>query len=253
MRTIEYLNKNIDVPESLEELTPGQYYRYLEIAMLANRNILVEQQARLKLMTLFLDLPVDVSMLPTREISEILSHLSITEPFILKEKKNFRLDLQTGINLLPAWERWRGPDDMLNGVSFETFCKCMALIKQFGNEDNENDVDLQQFGSLLYSDGIGTQPPMLVCLHAYLFFLNVFTIIQKEPLELDGETVDFRILFDKAQDKRKLDDHTGWAGIGMDIAETGTFGNLKQVKETPFWDILLFLYKKKFEKLHSKK
>ena len=39
----------------------------------------------------------------------------------------------------------------------------------------------------------------------------------------------------------------------MDIAENGVFGNYAEVRATPFWDILIFLYRKKFEKLHSKR
>lgn len=81
--------------------------------------------------------------------------------------------------------------------------------------------------------------------------MNVFAIIREEPLEIDGETVDLRILF-RQDEKPEADDHTGWTGIGMDIAENGAFGNYAEVRATPFWDILIFLYRKKFEKLHTK-
>lgn len=36
MRVIYYQNRQVSVPETLEELTPAQYYRYLEIATMAN-------------------------------------------------------------------------------------------------------------------------------------------------------------------------------------------------------------------------
>lgn len=42
MRVIYYQNRQVSVPETLEELTPAQYYRYLEIATMANQHILSE-------------------------------------------------------------------------------------------------------------------------------------------------------------------------------------------------------------------
>ena len=39
MRVIYYQDRQVSVPETLEELTPAQYYRYLEIATMANQHI----------------------------------------------------------------------------------------------------------------------------------------------------------------------------------------------------------------------
>lgn len=253
MRVIYYQNRQVSVPETLEELTPAQYYRYLEIATMANQHILSEPGVRLKILSLFLALPVDMGHLPPSTWKETLALLSLTDPFVIREGKSFRLDLSTGINLLPEWNGFHGPEDMLNGVSFDTFCKCMALVRRMGDEGGgDRDMILREFGKALYTGREGAEPPILLCLHAYLFFMNVFAIIREEPLEIDGETVDLRILFRK-DEKPEADDHTGWTGIGMDIAENGAFGNYAEVRATPFWDILIFLYRKKFEKLHSKR
>lgn len=64
MRVIYYQNRQVSVPETLEELTPAQYYRYLEIATMANQHILSEPRIRLKILSLFLALPVDMGHLP---------------------------------------------------------------------------------------------------------------------------------------------------------------------------------------------
>lgn len=252
MKRIELNGVGYDIPEQLEELTPPQYYRYLEIASLASRGLLKEMDVRLKLVTLFLDLPVCISMLPPKTWKPYLGLLPLADPFILKEDGTVRLDLKTGVNLLPTWQGWNGPEDMLNNVSYDTFCRCMALTRQM-DSDTRSDDTLREFGRLLYSDGRGGTPPMLVCLHAYLLFMNVFGIIHSEPLDIDGQQLDLRILFRKDATDHRPDDHTGWAGIGMDIAETGTFGSYQEVKQTPFWDILLYLYKKKFDRMHQKK
>ena len=49
------------------------------------------------------------------------------------------------------------------------------------------------------------------------------------------------------------DDKTGWTGIVFEVAASGVFGNKKEVDDTPFWDVLLYLYKCKFEYLHQKR
>lgn len=173
MRVIYYQNRQVNVPETLEELTPAQYYRYLEIATMANQHILSESGIRLKLLSLFLALPVDMGHLPPSTWKETLALLSLTDPFVIREGKSFRLDLSTGINLLPEWNGFHGPEDMLNGVSFDTFCKCMALIRRMGDEGGgDRDMILREFGKVLYTAGReGAEPPILLCLHAYLFFM----------------------------------------------------------------------------------
>ena len=39
----------------------------------------------------------------------------------------------------------------------------------------------------------------------------------------------------------------------MEVAKDGPFGPLNQVNESDFWDVLIYIYKVKFEYLHSKK
>lgn len=170
MRVIYYQNRQVSVPETLEELTPAQYYRYLEIATMANQHILSEPGIRLKILSLFLALPVDMGHLPPSTWKETLALLSLTDPFVIREGKSFRLDLSTGINLLPEWNGFHGPEDMLNGVSFDTFCKCMALVRRMGDEGGgDRDMILREFGKALYTGREGAEPPILLCLHAYLF------------------------------------------------------------------------------------
>ena len=144
----------MSVPETLEELTPAQYYRYLEIATMANQHILSEPGIRLKILSLFLALPVDMGHLPPSTWKETLALLSLTDPFVIREGKSFRLDLSTGINLLPEWNGFHGPEDMLNGVSFDTFCKCdFRAVKVKECEAVKKSKKLLKF---VLDDGTGT-------------------------------------------------------------------------------------------------
>ena len=96
--------------------------------------------------------------------------------------------------------------------------------------------------------------PSLLAIHAVNFFSAVWEMVLSGPVYIGGEDIDFRILFQKlASEDRKADDKTGWTGIVFEVAASGVFGNKKEVDDTPFWDVLLYLYKCKFEYLHQKR
>lgn len=253
MKQIEYKGKTYDIPEELEELTPKQYYRYLEVATMTGR-MLKEPEVRLKLVELFLELPTAVMYMPREEWRSLMKHMPLADPFIIREQRGIRLALKTGVNLLPQWDGFFGPEDWLNDVTYGTFCDVMAHISEKHKPGADEDDELRQIGALLYKriDGKKRRPPQLLCLHAYLFFSNVMEIIKEEPMNINGSLLDLRLIFRPTEDKR-ADDHTGWTGIGMDIAEGGTFGTYREVRGTPLWDILIFLYKKKFDKIHNQK
>jgi len=63
--------------------------------------------------------------------------------------------------------------------------------------------------------------------------------------------VDFSIIF-KSSGSRRPDDKTGWAGISFEIAAAGVFGNVSELDAAPFWAVLMYLYKCKFEYMHDK-
>ena len=37
------------------------------------------------------------------------------------------------------------------------------------------------------------------------------------------------------------------------VAASGVFGDFRQVNDTPFWDVMLYIYKCRFEMLHNNK
>lgn len=250
MKKIDYQGKKIDIPQGLEELTQPQYVRYLDIAlMLAGGNI-TPLQARLKLLTLLLELPVDVSLMPSDRWDGLIRLLPLTDAFVHDRDGAPRLDTRTGTNLLPQWQGVQGPGDMLNGISFGTFIRCSALLGGMAQEEDE-DGRLSLMGQVAEALYPGvTDAPQLLRAHACLFFLNVLDILQTEPLDMDGTEVDFRCIFEpkKTAGRRRPEGaNVGWAGVAMDIAELGAFGNYRQVLDTPMWDIFTFLVHKQRE------
>lgn len=122
--------------------------------------------------------------------------------------------------------------------------------------DEQADHLLGVFGAILYKKEKPEpeqKPPVLIRFHAYLFFSSVWELIRTVSIPINGEELNFAILFQDPGGEKKPDDKTGWVGISYEVATSGVFGNVKQVNDTPFWDVLLYLYKCRFESLHTKK
>lgn len=254
MKTVTYRGRTFQVPENIDELTPGQYRRYLEISLMNDRGFISKTGLRCKLLTLLLGERTDISFLSEPIFKEAMDHIGLVFPFILGGKIHDSLTLYTGANLLKEWDGWKGPGDMLDGVKFGDFIDCNSLMRLIskGGSATESERLVSEFCQKLYkNDNPKAVPDEILCAHSLILFNNVMKAIREEPVEINGEPVNFSILFDKSG-KERPDDHTGWTGAALEIAETGTFGNYRQVLDTPLWDILLFLYRKKFEHLYAK-
>lgn len=256
MKILSYRGRTIQAPETIDELTPAQYRRYLEISLMNDRGVLNRAGLIGKLLTLLLGERTDLSMQPDSLQREAFQHIRLVEAFILPGEKRDTLRFDTGANLLPEWDGWRGPGDMLDGVRFGAFIDCNSLLKMLSNAGSpaESERLTEEFCRKLYRNESrpDAQPDELLCAHALIFFNNVMKTLHREPVEINGERIPFALLFEKS-DKRKPDDHTGWTGAALDIAEAGTFGTYREVLDTPLWDILLYLYRKKFDHKHSKR
>ena len=111
--------------------------------------------------------------------------------------------LKTGRNLLPAYKEWKGPGDMLSGITFGQFIECMGVMAEMERareQENEEGIGelISSIGRLLYKkqgpQETGT-PPFPVCFHAYIFFLAVWELIYSVPISTNGKDIDFSILF----------------------------------------------------------
>ncbi len=255
MKLVSYRGKTLQVPEQLEELTPAQYRRYLEIHLMAGRGLISRPGLRVKLLTLLLGEQTDLSMMEAYRLQEAMKHIDLVEPFILEGERHDTLHLDTCTNLLKEWKGWKGPGDMLDGVTFGDFIDCESLLKLISKEVSagHREALTTEFVRKLYRNeqNPSEEPDELLCAHTLLFFNNVVRALhQPEPIDINGEPISFHILFEKSK-KQKPDDHIGWTGAAMDIAETGTFGTYREVRDTPLWEILIYLYRKKFERKYS--
>lgn len=266
MQEFTYDNKTKEIPESLEELSPVQYYRYLELVMMMNTGKISPFEMRCKLISLLLGMKCNFTIYKESIINEINAQLHKVDVFfdITEESGKAIYDphIKSGRNLLPSYKNWRGPEDMLNNITFGQFVQCLNLAKEMEVAQRENDnkqVDslMSEFGAILYistdSRTEGNKLPPLVCFHSYIFFCAVWELVYSVPIPINGEDINFSILFQEPYGEKRPDDKTGWAGVAYEIASSGVFGSVKQINDTPFWDVLLYLYKCRFESIHNKK
>lgn len=258
-----YNNKTKKIPGSLEELSPDQYYRYLELVIMMNTGKISPFEMICKLISLLLNMKCNFVICNKSVVDELIAQLYKVDSFfdITEEGDKIIYDphIKTGRNLLPSYKNWIGPDDMLNNISYGQFIQCLNLVKAMetarkDHNDEQADILMSEFGGILYKNEdpkAGNIPPVLVCFHSYIFFCAVWELICTVPIPINGEEINFSILFQEQGEKR-LNDKTGWIGISFEIAASGVFGSVKQINETPFWDVLLYLYKCRFESLHNK-
>ena len=81
----------------------------------------------------------------------------------------------------------------------------------------------------------------------YLLFASFQKYLIDAKIPWGGKEIDLAILFESSKEESNEPESGDIPGIGMDsiafsIAESGTFGNIEQVRNTNFWDIMVRMY-----------
>lgn len=249
MRTIIFKGKHIEVPGIPEELTPGQYREYVRLAMLLTGGHIDLRKWRTAWYSILAGLEHYSYEVPhDRYRREAESQLAeVTDPYLVDHGGGPVPRFDSCRNLLPEYGGYKGPADWLNDVRFDRFVECATIIEAH----HEDDGDYAEVARVLYSIPPEDDVPMILAWHAPMLFLAVWKAIQSGPIEINGRDVDFSIIF-RSSGPRRPDDKTGWAGITFEIATSGVFGNVAEVEASPFWSVLMYLYKCKFEYIHDK-
>jgi hypothetical protein len=79
----------------------------------------------------------------------------------------------------------------------------------------------------------------------YMLFASFQKFLIDAKIMWGGKEIDFAILFENSDTEQSSTEDL--PGIGMDaiafsMAESGTFGNIEQVRKTNFWDIMVRMY-----------
>lgn len=252
MKKIVFRGKTLEFPACIDELSPEQYVYYIYLgSWLAGEAIDLEYW-RVRWFSYLAGLgAVNYTILKPEYIAEA-EHIrdTITEPFLTDTAGHKAPTFSTCRNLLPEYRGYRGPDDWLGDVKFGKFVQCATLLEQERAAADPEEI-YRGIARALYDIPEGEPVPDILAWHAPVFFGSVWKAIQSAPVDINGKMIDFSIIF-RSSGPRRPDDKTGWAGISFEVAAAGVFGNVAELDAAPFWEVLMYLYKCKFEYLHDK-
>ncbi|MCH5237845.1 MAG: hypothetical protein J1E95_08620 [Muribaculaceae bacterium] len=250
-------NKVVEIPTAIEELTPEQYMYFITLASLFAASASMSETAlRVRWLSYLAGLgPLDFTLFLSERKKLFLEALPMTDNFFHRGADGKLLPhFDTPVNLLPEIEGYHGPGDMLDGITFGEFTECSSVIRAIS--ENPAADAMEAYGHIarvLYKIPKEKEIPEILYFHAPTLFRNVLKLIESDPIEINGEKIDFRIIFQSSKTGNNYDDKTGWVGITFEVASSGVFGGVKDVENADFWMVLLYLYRCKFEYLHSKR
>ena len=257
METITTRGRTVDIPVYVGELTPAQYEYYCFLAFALGGGVIDLDYFRVRWFSYLIGLKkVDYTILKPEYIEELERQRKVIDGFFRTQTVNGvdrqSLDFSTTVNLLPEYKGFKGPGDWLDGITFGKFVECLTIFESLAEADAEGIAEgYADIARVLYHIPGESSVPDLLAFHAPTLFSSVWSAIQAGPIDINGKKIDLRIIFRRSGNSRP-DDKTGWTGITFEVASAGLFGTVKEVEATDFWEVLLYLYKCKFEYLHDK-
>lgn len=115
-----------------------------------------------------------------------------------------------------------------------------------------NPVQLERDVKRMRKVNFGIKYMALMYVSGCLWTLKTY----EDGIEIDGVKMDFSILFKPSGrnggDQEK-GDSVGMIGMMMALAESGVFGNIKDVANTDVWDILVRIYQLELDRREMEK
>lgn len=266
--------KTIAFPSDIDELSPDQYLFYIDLAFqYFNGRLRDVNEVKRRLFVYLTDLKVSGKMnfyLPeTREAiwSAVATYIDLMDSFfdieVSETGKSYRMHTECVRQLLPEWKRFTTYSDIFEQMKWGEFRKCCDLFKMIKVEtDRGNDVQadelVKELFFTLYVSKKKPNPKQLipesVLFHALNYFSYIFHLVTTTPIEINGEEIDFSILWDD-EDKNKSSEPNklGWNSIHFELSEKGVFGNAEQADKEKFINVFLWMYKQRMDAIDVEK
>ena len=154
-------------------------------------------------------------------------------------------------NKIPHWwgrnGRYNGPGPMLDGMRYGDVVKALQILTT-GSLTMEGLIEVARIAYGLKGDDLlpATYGVATLAAHCAEMILHTWRMISEAPVWINGEDIDLRILF-RSDDSSAKDDGLGWNGITFEVARSGVFGTTREVENADFWEVLLYLYKCRWE------
>lgn len=258
--------KIISLPQDIDELTPTQYAWYLELALkFISGEISDPDEIKSRLFVYLtgakISWRVQFYSRDTRDAiwADMRTKVNLLDSFFDiytdEGKEVYSMHLKCTKNLLPHYRYLTGPSDLLFDTTWGTFKQCLnalKLLQTAGAEKNAVEADKysRDIFFALYRHSSGSMPAYVheyAIFHAINWFSYWYEIITTTPIQINGEEVDFSLLWKETPGGGKANDldKSGWLGITYNIAESGVFGTSEEVDQQKTYKVLMYLYKLK--------
>jgi len=266
---IDYL---VNIPSSVEELTPEQYRFFVRLVLRMDREALPWDQFRLLLINHFIEFQPPFKKLDPIETKEAYAQIyqmselmdSFSEPFVDSDKNpSRRISLSFIKNPIPSFQRFKGPADALGNCTFQQFIDAHHAYSAFTSSNDVQDLNTlfaclyrytkpRLFSSKLlypvYSDSESelsmihiNSIPYEIKYGVFLWFHCCEQFLRDGDIPLGDTIVNLSVLYGSGESSGSLDD-TGLIGVLYTIAEGGVFGNAAEVAKTNLYDVLIRIY-----------
>lgn len=283
---IPEINKRFFLPASLESFTTKQYMILCELLLMLDIRTINYVQFKYLLTVRLLGLPEEIKNQAAKENIMLISDL-FDSLFTINENK-ILLNGQLDSNPLPfvstLTKTFYGPYDYFTNITFGEFVQglneyyaCITalsisnlvrLFKVFYRPRKRKYLfqklsSIQKKGKDIRSNKKIT-PRQEKYIHPgalfgfFLFFKSFHESLSDSVMQVEGQDIDFSILFSDNRTNTNKGFKSDLPGLGMKgiafhIANTGGLGDLQNVNKLPMWEVLLFLYDMKKSELDQEK
>lgn len=284
MHTVEFpdLNKKIKIPSCFDEMKQDDIVVFAHLYLEFQKGMI--DLAKLKTEMVFQFLGVRMvkwrfELLKLEEKNRIYENVYLISEkldfFFNEEHVDGKIILKVNFpwtnNLIPIYERFRGPEKLMADISFLEYKNAHVSAIEYLQSKKENDLNwfvanlyrrhkifwmpkpkYDEFKVKKFAERVAKWP-FSVKYAILLNFLAWEEYIRTGVFTVDGNQISFSILFEKSKNSENDDAGTGLTGLLFSLAETGVFGNVKATSEQNLYDVLFRLYQLKREKMEMDK
>ena len=258
MKTVRVpqLGLSWEVAESLQELSPSQWLRWVELTGFAETGKLSVAELQLAWLMELMNLKTNGKMHP--QAQQNLGYLvQQIKGFWEETPQGLRLHTATVYNLLPRLKvndrHFKGPALLCHDISFGQFLEAYQVFAYYLKDQDAE--ALPHLTKALYQvpndylKGLEQLPG-----HYHKAVLHFFDAcvhhIQSAPLVISGQSIPVYKVFSGGGSGS---DELPMAPVLFNVSENGVFGTAKEVKQANLFEVLQFLYNKHLQAQDLKK
>jgi hypothetical protein len=278
MHLVEIPEKNIKlyIPEHLGECSASQYIDMCNLVFRQITNQITFDELKVHGIYYLMNMKHSKKVNEETELikySNISALADLVESFFEDGEENQKIIKQYYINnpiykITGAVKNYYGPTDEFNNVKFGEYVDALSHFADFhatretrylfsllatfyrekkilssNVEDFTKDIRIKynpervdELAKAFEIQNIG------VIYGFYLLFASFQKYLTTAKIYIEGKEIDLAILFDESNFVESEVPGIGMKSTMYTIAESGIFGNLKEVREAPLWEILVRLY-----------